>query len=127
MNHRPCEHPTLEHPALQPLAVEHLAVEHLGHYERNDTYLRVLLAVPTEHDTNPAGPAVNAFGDDEITIDTARIVILTAPNLHALDHHTARLQTAAAEVDWELRPADGLHRRIIERLRHQSAATETER
>ena len=68
MNDRPCEHPALEHPARQ-----HLAVEHLGHYEHNDTDLRVLLAVPTEHDTNLAGLAVNAFSDDEIwtALDTA--------------------------------------------------------
>ena len=98
--------------------------EHLGHYERNGTYLRVLLAIPTDHDVNPTIPAISGSGD-EICIDTTRIVILTAPNLDGLDEHTVRLQTAAAEVDWELRPADGLHRRIIERIRHQNATTET--
>ena len=112
MNRRPCEH---------------LALEHLGHYEHNRTYLRVLLAVPTVHDPNLATLAVAPLGDDEIIVDTARIVILTAPNLHALDHHTARLQNAALEVDWELRPADGLHRRIIERIRHQHTTPENER
>ena len=60
-------------------------------------------------------------------IDTTRIVILTAQNLHALDEHTARLRTAAAEVDWELRPADGFQRRIIERIRHHNDTTETDR
>ena len=97
--------------------------EHLGHYERNGTYLRVLLAIPTDHDLNPPIPVIGGAGD-EICIDTTRIVILTAPNLDGLDDHTARLQTAAAEVDWELRPADGLHRRIIERIRHNNATTE---
>ena len=97
--------------------------EHLGHYERNGTYLRVLLAIPTDHDMNTTIPVIGSAGDD-ICIDTTRIVILTAPNLHGLDDHTARLQTAAAEVDWELRPADGLHRRIIERIRHHNATTE---
>ena len=100
--------------------------EHLGHYERNGTYLRVLLAIPTDHELNPTIPVVGGAGD-EICIDTTRIVILTAPNLHGLDEHTVRLQTAAAEVDWELRAADGLHRRIIERMRHHNATTETGR
>ena len=100
--------------------------EHLGHYERNGTYLRVLLAIPTDHDLNPTTPMIGRAGDD-ICIDTTRIVILTAPNLHGLDDHTARLQTAAAEVHWELRPADGLHRRIIERIRHDNATTEPDR
>jgi hypothetical protein len=57
---------------------------------------------------------------DGITIGTTRVVILTAPTVQALDDHTARLQTAAALVDWELRAADGLHRRIIERLQPPS-------
>ena len=61
---------------------------------------------------------MNGKAEDDICVDTTRIVILTAPNLQTLDNHTARLQIAAAEVDWELRPADGLHRRIIERI-HQ--------
>ena len=92
--------------------------EHLDHYQRNGTYLRVLLAVPT-NDTSSFGLLV----DDDCAIDTSRIVILTASTLHGLDEHTARLQTAAAEVDWELRPAHGLHRRIIERIR---STTKTE-
>lgn len=96
--------------------------EHLGHYERNGTYLRVLLAIPTDIDT---ASSMIGIAENDICIDTTRIVILTAPNLHGLDDHTARLQTAAAEVDWELRPADGLHRRIIERIRHHNATTET--
>ena len=100
--------------------------EHLGHYERNGTYLRVLLAIPTHHELNPMTPVIDGAGDD-ICIDTTWIVILTAPNLNVLDDHTARLQTAAAEVDWELRPADGLHRRIIERIRHHNATTEPDR
>ena len=100
--------------------------EHLGHYERNGTYLRVLLAVPTDHEMNPMIPVISGTEDD-ICIDTTRIVILTAPNLHGLDEHTVRLQTAAAEVEWELRPADGLHRRIIERIRHHNASIETGR
>ena len=98
--------------------------EHLGHYERNGTYLRVLLAIPTDIDT---ASSMIGTAEDDICIDTTRIVILTAPNLRELDDHTARLQTAAAEVDWELRPADGLHRRIIERIRHHNATTETGR
>ena len=102
------------------------ACEHLGHYERNGTYLRVLLAIPSDHDLNPTIPVIGSTGDD-ICINTTRIVILTAPNLHGLDEHTVRLQTAAAEVDWELRPADGLHRRIIERIRHHNATTEPDR
>ena len=97
--------------------------EHLGHHERNGTYLRVLLAIPTDHDMNPTLQVIGG-AEDDICIDTTRIVILTAPNLHGLDEHTVRLQTAAAEVDWELRPADGLHRRIIERVRQQNAAAE---
>ena len=100
--------------------------EHLGHYERNGTYLRVLLAIPTDHDMNPTIPVIGSTGDD-VGIDTTRIVILSAPNLHGLDEHTVRLQSAAAEVDWELRPADGLHRRIIERIRHRNSAIETGR
>ena len=92
--------------------------EHLGHYERNGTYLRVLLAIPTDIDT---ASLMIGIAKDDICIDTTRIVILTAQNLHALDDHTARLQTAAAEVEWELRPADGLHRRIIERIGHHNA------
>ena len=63
--------------------------EHLGHYERNGTYLRVLLAIPTDHDLNPTIPVIGGSGD-EICIDTTRIVILTAPHLHGLDEHTAR-------------------------------------
>ena len=106
MNHRPCEH--------------------LGHYERNGTYLRVLLAIPTDHDPSPDGLMIGR-AENDICIATTRIVILTAPTLHGLDEHTARLQTAATEVDWELRPADGLHRRIIERIRHHNATTETGR
>ena len=100
--------------------------EHLGHYERNGTYLRVLLAVPTDHEPIAIVP-INGNAEDDICIDTTRIVILTAPNLHGLDEHTVRLQTAAAEVDWELRPADGLHRRIIERIRHHNSTVETGR
>ena len=100
--------------------------EHLGHYERNGTYLRVLLAIPTDHDMNPTIP-VTGDAEDDICIDTTRIVILTASDLHGLDEHTVRLQTAAAEVDWELRPADGLHRRIIERIRHHNSTIETGR
>ena len=94
--------------------------EHLGHYERNGTYLRVLLAVPTDHHADADVPVLEGAGGD-ICIDTTRIVILTAASLHGLDVHTARLQTAAAEVEWELRPADGLHRRIIERIRSDNA------
>ena len=97
--------------------------EHLGHYERNGTYLRVLLAVPADHEVNPIMPTID-HGEDDICIDATRIVILTAPTLHGLDAHTVRLQTAAAEVDWELRPADGLHRRIIERIRQHHDTTE---
>ena len=100
--------------------------EHLGHYERNGTYHSVLLAVPTVHEPIPIVP-IKGNAEDHICIDTTRIVILTAPNLHALDDHTARLQTAAAKVDWELRPADGLHRRIIERIRHHNSTTQTGR
>ena len=101
-------------------------IEHLGHYERNGTYLRVLLAIPTDPNFE-LGLGLESFGSpvdghlseiQRVTIDTTRIVILTAPNIQALDDHTARLQTAAGTVDWELRPADGLHRRIIERLHH---------
>ena len=100
--------------------------EYLGHYERNGTYLRVLLAIPTDYDGNPTITVIGG-AEDDICIDTTRIVIITAPNLHGLDEHTVRLQTAAAEVDWELRPADGLHRRIIERIRHRNAIIETGR
>ena len=100
--------------------------DHLGHYERNGTYLRVLLAIPADHDLNPHTPVIDSPADD-VWLDTTRIVILTAPNLHGLDEHTARLQTAATEVDWELRPADGLHRRIIERIRHHNTTTEPSR
>jgi hypothetical protein len=99
--------------------------EHLGHYERNGTYLRVLLAVPADQDADEHAVMVGT-AEDGICVGTTRIVILTAPTLHGLDNHTARLQTAAAEVDWELRPADGLHRRIIERLR-QHNTTEVDR
>ena len=38
-----------------------------------------------------------------------------------LDEHTRRLRRAAAQVDWDLRPADGMHRRIIERLHTKPA------
>ena len=93
--------------------------EHLGHYERNGTYLRVLLAIPADQKADADVPAVGGVEND-ICIDMTRIVILTALSLHGLNDHTARLQTAAAEVDWELRPADGLHRRIIERIRHHN-------
>ena len=87
--------------------------EHIDHYQRNGTYLRVLLAVPTDDTTD-----IDMLADEDCAIDTTRIVILTATTLHVLDEHTARLQTAAAEVEWELRPAHGLHRRIIERIHH---------
>ena len=94
--------------------------EHLGHYERNGTYLRVLLAIPAEQNADGSTSLIGGTGG-EICIDTTRIVILTALSLDGLDVHTARLQTAAAEVEWELRPADGLHRRIIERIRSDNA------
>lgn len=104
-------------------------IEHLTHYERNGTYLRVLLAIPSDPDFD-LGLGLESLStsiDEDcneakgITIDTTRIVILTAPTIQALDDHTARLQTAASTVEWELRPADGLHRRIIERLHHTPA------
>jgi hypothetical protein len=97
-------------------------IEHLHHYERNGTYHRVLLAIPTSDVVSVSGllDDVATNDTDEITIGTTRVVILTAPTIQALDDHTARLQTAAALVDWELRPADGLHRRIIERLQPRS-------
>ena len=60
--------------------------------------MRVLIAVPTN-----AAPATTLVEND-VAIDTARIVILTASTLHGLNEHTARLQTAAAFVDWELDP-----------------------
>ena len=48
--------------------------EHLGHYERNGTYLRVLLAIPTDHDMNPTIPVIGSTGDD-VGIDTTGCVI----------------------------------------------------
>jgi hypothetical protein len=93
-------------------------IEHLHHYERNGTYHRVLLAIPTSDVVSVSGLLDDVANQDTdgITIGTTRVVILTAPTIQALDDHTARLQTAASLVDWELRSADGLHRRIIERL-----------
>ena len=45
--------------------------EHLGHYERNGTYLRVLLAVPADHELNPIMPTSGA-AEDDICIDATR-------------------------------------------------------
>lgn len=89
--------------------------EHLDHHERNGTYMRVLIALPAEEVPSAIEPQ-----QDGVAINTSRIVMLTASTLHALYEHTARLQTAAAAVDWELRPAHGLHRRIIERVQKQT-------
>lgn len=89
--------------------------EPLDHHHNNGTYLRVLLAAPT------TGLPATGETYGNVSIETTRVVILTAPSLRTLDEHTRRLRRAAAQVDWDLRPADGMHRRIIERLHTKPA------
>ena len=88
---------------------------HLDHHQRNGTYLRVLIATPTD-------VPFQLVVDNNLAIGTTRIVVLAAPTLAALNENTARLQAAARAVDWQLQSADGLHRRIIDRLHHNNTA-----
>lgn len=88
---------------------------HLDHHQRNGTYLRVLIATPTD-------VPFQLVLDNDLAIGTTRIVVLAAPSLTALNESTARLQTAARAVDWQLQSADGLHRRIIDHLHHTNTA-----
>lgn len=83
-------------------------------YERNGTYLRALIAIPTTTvDDDLEVIKVKA----DLAIGASRIIILVAPTLEALDEHTARLQRVAAGEDWSLVAADGMHRTLIERIR----------
>jgi hypothetical protein len=78
-------------------------------YQRNGTYLRVLIAVP-----------VGSIGSidvhqicSDLALGTTRIVVLAAPTLNDLDRHTERLQRSARIEHWELVSADGMHKQII--------------
>jgi hypothetical protein len=91
-------------------------------YERNGTYLRALIALPTTTDGDLEVIKVKA----DLAIGVSRIIILVAPTLEALDEHTARLQRLAAVEDWSLVAADGMHRTLIERIRTANPGEECE-
>ena len=82
------------------------------HYVRNGTYLRVLIAVTS--DTTGTLDVTKIC--DDLALATSRIVVLASPSLIDLDEHTHRLQQSARIQNWELVPADGMHRRIINTL-----------
>jgi branched-subunit amino acid aminotransferase/4-amino-4-deoxychorismate lyase len=78
-------------------------------YQRNGTYLRVLIAVPA--DSLGTIDLHNICND--LALGTTRIVVLAAPTLGDLDRHTERLQRSARIEHWELVSADGMHKQII--------------
>ena len=88
-------------------------------HRANGTYLRALLGLPLE-DHRLSETTTLA---DDITIATARLVIVAAPTLSSLDTLTVRLQSAALQQGWKLLSADGLHRTIIERSDELSSTT----
>ncbi len=81
--------------------------------ERNGTHIRILITVPTD---SPPGTLDIHHLTENIALHLARIVVLIAPTTSDLDHHTRRLQTAAATAGWQLVPADGMHRRLLDAL-----------
>jgi hypothetical protein len=91
-------------------------------YERNGTYLRALIAIPTTASDDLEVIKVQA----DLAIGISRIIILVAPTLEGLDEHTARLQRVAAVEDWSLVAADGMHRTLIERIRTANSGEECE-
>jgi hypothetical protein len=91
-------------------------------YERNGTYLRALIALPTTTADDLEVIKVKA----DLAIGVSRIIILVAPTLEGLDEHTARLQGLAAVEDWSLVAADGMHRTLVERIRAANSGEECE-
>ena len=87
----------------------HRTCQPFDHHQRNGTFLRVLIGTPADTE-------FELTIDEDLAIGTTRIIVLAATTLAILDEHTARLQTAARTVEWSLKSADGLHRRIINQL-----------
>ena len=90
-------------------------IRHIGattSCERNDTHIRVLIAVPAE----AAGTIDVHRIADNLSLAIGRLIVLIAPSIHDLDQHNEQLATAAHREGWELVPADGMHHRIIDTL-----------
>jgi hypothetical protein len=91
-------------------------------YERNGTYLRALIAIPTTASDDLEVTKIQT----DLAVGVSRIIILVAPTLEALDEHTSRLQRVAAVEEWSLIAADGMHRTLIERIRTANSGEECE-
>jgi hypothetical protein len=83
-----------------------------SHFNRNGTFLRVLIAVSAES----AGTIDVHRICDDLALGTSRIIVVAAPTLGDLDRHTERLTQSARLQHWELIAADGMHRRFIETM-----------
>ncbi len=83
-----------------------------SHFNRNGTFLRVLIAVSEES----AGTIDVHRICDDLAVGTSRVIVLAAPTLDDLNRHTDRLQQSARLQHWELVAADGMHRRFIETM-----------
>ena len=83
-----------------------------SHFNRNGTFLRVLIAVSEE----TAGTIDVHRICDDLALGTSRVIVLAAPTLDDLDHHTERLKLSARLQHWELVAADGMHQRFIETM-----------
>ena len=75
---------------------------------RNGTFLRVLIAA------DPDDPPFTLHDHVDVTIQ--RLVVLSAPGVDQLNHHTVSLQHAATKHGIRLVSADGYHRLLIDRI-----------
>ncbi len=81
-------------------------------FERNGTYLRVLIAIDL------IDPPPNF---DAIDVVIHRIVILTSGSVRDLDQRTSSLQRAGLAQNIQLVSADGYHRTLIDRIAHANS------